>query len=67
MENFLDFLDHVIGLEDKALAVKPRVSNTIGSAVTILNAALQGNLGNTERAVITRCAAIATKAQSLVG
>ena len=67
MENFVAFLDKVIAAEDHVLAVKPRLSNTVGSAVKILDAALTVDLGNTEREVITRLSGIAHRLQTLVG
>ena len=66
MEKFLSWLDDVIKFEDSVIKVKPRISNTIGSAVKILTAAKGANLGNTERAVIERLSSIAEKAQALV-
>lgn len=67
MEKLIQILDKIIALETDALEIKPRITNTIGTAVKILTAAKAANLGNTERAVVERLLTVATNAQSLVG
>lgn len=67
MEKLVPWLDKLIAIEDKALAVKPRVTNTIGSAVKVFKAASAADLGNTERAVIDRLLQASVKAQALIG
>lgn len=67
MDEILKFLDKVISVEDLLLKHKPRVSNTIGSFVKVFDAALAADLGDTERAFVSRGASIFHKAQDIVG
>lgn len=67
VKSVTDFLDKVIGIEDDVLVYRPRVKSTVGEAVKILNAALTANLGETEKAVLTRLQSVATRLQTIIG
>jgi hypothetical protein len=66
MDEVIKILDKIIEGEDKALAVKARAVNTVGSVAKVLIAAEAADLGDTERAVVSRASQIAQKLQALL-
>jgi hypothetical protein len=65
--NVVELLDKVIEVLDKAQTAKARTVNTIGTAEKMLKAVETADLGETERAVISRLSRISTQAKELVG
>lgn len=66
--NVIEFLDKVITFEDQAGTYRTRIVKTLGEGVKILTAvnAIQ-DLGETEKAVISRTLTIAEKLAALLG
>ena len=67
MEKFLAFLDTVSAIASNIAEVKPRVTATVNEAEKILNAIAAADLGNTERAVVTRLTDITGKVKAILG
>lgn len=67
MEKFLAFLDTVSAIATNIAEVKPRVTATVNEAQKILNAISAADLGNTERAVVTRLSDITGKIKAILG
>lgn len=67
MEDVIKVLDKTISVLEKAKVGKARTINTVGTAEKLLKAAESADLGETERAVISRLSVIATQLKELVG